>query len=525
MRAATYDNAHPCRRWIAAAFIVAALAFVVGYFTPLAGQTADTALTFAHRKPTTSAFISGFTLYRSQGHICTSAGCRFAGIEESVKDTTVVLWFPKLVGAPGDSALYVARHYWLNTRTPPTATLFEIDTVVMRVPVAPPPPPPPPPDTVVDVIQASGDNQTGTPGAFLTNPLTVTLADSGVAVIWRPLTGGGRMASATGFIGTPTNEPNARMGSTDGNGVASVRWQLGPATGTQTAEADIAGVGKRIFVATAHVDTAAPPPPPPPPPPTDTTPLPAGVLFADDFDAGARTNANGYVWSTPSNVNVSNAVARSGGFSLRFTYGGKPSPCGDSTAEQRLAFGTRARELWVEYYIYFPDGTNPTIGPKFEHRVPVCPTGGDANGVVSNNKFFIMWAGTYSDTRIGAEYRTDATLTPNSYMYMLQGTDLRSASKAGGEWRPAITDALRGRWVQVRFYGRISSAVGVRDGGMTLWVDGVKRIDAQTLDLVNSTGITQWNNMYLMGWANSGFTNTTNVYVDDFKIFGTNPGW
>ena len=32
-------------------------------------------------------------------------------------------------------------------------------------------------------------------------------------------------------------------------------------------------------------------------------------------------------------------------------------------------------------------------------------------------------------------------------------------------------------------------------------------------------------NGYLMGWSNSGYSEATNIYIDDFKLYDTNPGW
>jgi hypothetical protein len=30
---------------------------------------------------------------------------------------------------------------------------------------------------------------------------------------------------------------------------------------------------------------------------------------------------------------------------------------------------------------------------------------------------------------------------------------------------------------------------------------------------------------YLLGWSNSGFDETTDMFIDDFKFYTTNPGW
>ena len=66
-------------------------------------------------------------------------------------------------------------------------------------------------------------------------------------------------------------------------------------------------------------------------------------------------------------------------------------------------------------------------------------------------------------------------------------------------------------------------------GADEMWVDGVlvAQINGFNLYPRDLTGAyyTYFRVGYLMGWANSGFANDTDIYFDDFKVYTSNPGW
>jgi hypothetical protein len=67
---------------------------------------------------------------------------------------------------------------------------------------------------------------------------------------------------------------------------------------------------------------------------------------------------------------------------------------------------------------------------------------------------------------------------------------------------------------------RLATAAN-NDGVIEMWVDGVKTINNTTLPLYPDYGIGNYmRNGYLMGWANSGFSATSNTYIDDVIISG-----
>lgn len=101
-----------------------------------------------------------------------------------------------------------------------------------------------PSDTVVALVQTSGDNQSSATGQALANPVVVSAtADgdpaSGVSIAWSVTTGGG------------TANPPAS--TTDVNGLASTMWTLGPTEGGNTMEASVNGAmgSPIVFTATA----------------------------------------------------------------------------------------------------------------------------------------------------------------------------------------------------------------------------------------------------------------------------------
>jgi hypothetical protein len=127
--------------------------------------------------------------------------------------------------------------------------------------------PPPPPAPAKQLVYYGGDNQTGAPGATLTQSISVRVTDSagvgidGDTILWRVVSGGGALNKTAGVT-------VSEAGRTGWNGA---RWTLG-SSGVQTATATHQQTGQAItFTATL---AGAPPPPPPPPPADTTTPLP-----------------------------------------------------------------------------------------------------------------------------------------------------------------------------------------------------------------------------------------------------------
>jgi len=94
-----------------------------------------------------------------------------------------------------------------------------------------------------------------------------------------------------------------------------------------------------------------------------------------------------------------------------------------------------------------------------------------------------------------------------------------------GTVNPFIDSSKLGRWVQFRMYGRLASGPSAHDGVIRIWWDGALAHQVTNLDMYNTTGVNYWDQGYLLGWANSGFSAATSVFIDDVKIYDKNPGW
>ena len=250
-------------------------------------------------------------------------------------------------------------------------------------------------------------------------------------------------------------------------------------------------------------------------------PIPTGsLLFQDGFDNGAKTNANGFLWSPGKNVNISNARAFSGSHSLEFVY--EADPVGsDSHSEQRFDFGRYLKEVWIEYMIYVPS--------NFAHR----------NDLPNNNKFLMLWKDNYGSLQgswqIGMEYtRQDDT---RSFLRFLSSRWDYNYVASNGPWPIAPASSVPligpstirpGECNKVQFHTRAASSRTSEDGVVEIHINGTMLFSYYRGRFHNfdpAVGDAALRQGYLMGWANSGYSQETRFYVDDFRVYTSNPGW
>jgi hypothetical protein len=256
------------------------------------------------------------------------------------------------------------------------------------------------------------------------------------------------------------------------------------------------------------VDTVKPPPPPPPPP-SDTVSSGWREVFRDDFETGNLTLATGgYRWGGSSagqgdgRPAVVTAAAHSGTKALRFTFAGNANLADDAWSEQRFVLGDTLKAVRLEWWIFLP--------PDFTIR--------NADGP-DNNKFLRLWGGDETDGNNGySRFRVKA-----GYSFQLgpqiiaeSGTASRAVGPQGlTGWRglPAL-----GRWVPIAV--EVTVATATTPGTMLLWVDGqLVSVNRENVAIYPTGGTGNWfRHGYLLGWANSGFTQTTTVYIDDFTV-------
>lgn len=258
-------------------------------------------------------------------------------------------------------------------------------------------------------------------------------------------------------------------------------------------------------------------------------------FFEDDFEGyavGASVSSGGnarFTWVGSRETEVSDLMARSGTRSLRFRYDDVPE---DSHvwAEQRFSIlGDPLTEVWVEYYLYYPDGTEGIGSAPMNHW--------DNPNASDNNKFFRLWGGGHSayggnNSKVGMSTRprNDGPEGHIFFEYTAHGRSGTGPFDIGtnpNEWR--WEDDL-GRWIQVRMYYKHVGAPGANDAHFTLWKDGQVWIDAPNVNQDYESAHPFWDSGYIFGADNShiatqGGGEQILIFIDDFKMYDQDPGW
>lgn len=231
----------------------------------------------------------------------------------------------------------------------------------------------------------------------------------------------------------------------------------------------------------------------------------SGVAIPEGSGHGGFTwGNNGY---NAGDVKVSWNYSHSGNKSLMFIFPAVPDGTDDWTQEgfylsQNDTSAPKA--VWIDYYLRIPN--------NFELR----------NDSPNNNKLLLIWADKYSsdnNTLLDIEYEgnnSDIISHINEYPHNTGDHNIFRA--------PYLFDqSYLGKWVHVQVYARVGNASvnGTWEG----WINGNLKWRMTNHSLYAPGGNNYWRQGYLMGWANSGFTNTTEFYIDDFKVYTQNPGW
>ena len=300
----------------------------------------------------------------------------------------------------------------------------------------------------------------------------------------------------------------------------------------------------------------------------DTTAASGGVapFFEDDFElatVGGRANTGksggvrNFYWSNPSTsggedeVWMVDTISHSGSKCLKFRYRAEDDPLNgispDAGAEQRYGFSVigEPAEYAVEYWVYYPDGTEGLGSAAYLVRMQPGEPMGHKCGM-------IIWGTTYSGNyHLGFGYK-DVWMNPSddgrtaTHAQGKNSGGWLSVTEAGEEvpYLPAFDGdptgpASRGAWNRIRFYCKAASQAvdpprSTSDGIMRYWVNDTLIIETTTMDLWNGNwdgiGDPEWTrnhitNGYLLGYSNSGFAEETHVYVDDVKFYDVDPGW
>lgn len=225
--------------------------------------------------------------------------------------------------------------------------------------------------------------------------------------------------------------------------------------------------------------------------------VPAVEIGRDDFESGALRKP---LWIDKAWCEVVDGHGVGGGKAARFFFKGSPDPKKDAWAELRFDLGELRTEVWFAYALFIPQN----------YRMKRS----------ANNKFFRIWGREYGDAdKLGASMWGRQ---PFDGFARLKG-DWDSTGGGMGEAGKGcdgfITAADLGAWMRIMVH--IKAATAEAKGTMRIWKNGVLVIDNDgTVNSWKEQGVHAYRYGYLLGAANSGFTEDTYLFIDDV-VFGT----
>ena len=252
-------------------------------------------------------------------------------------------------------------------------------------------------------------------------------------------------------------------------------------------------------------------------------------IFTDTFESGGFGHSqNGFRWGSPNRTSIvrddgcavhinpprcvegnpgewENGPGVAGRHSMRFRY-----PALEPWSEQRFNIGGSYPELWMSFWI----------------RVPINYVHENAMGTGDNNKLFALWADSYSSgpVIVGGLWRDPAT---NSTRFGIATTQTTLGQTGfvmaeGIFWR---NPEDRGRWMHFVTQAKFSETGDTTSGLVRTWsrwedaTDYTLLVERGNYEFTAQPGgNTGWSGGYLMGWANSGYAETTEFLIDDVAL-------
>lgn len=242
----------------------------------------------------------------------------------------------------------------------------------------------------------------------------------------------------------------------------------------------------------------------------------AEVIFSDGFESGDLSHQeNGVHWGGNRDTAVSTTRAMEGSYALEFTFEGGPDG-DDAFSEQRFGLGTGHDELWVAYDLYVPQ--------NYHHRTQ--------SSSANNKGFLYLWSGDYgnpSGPGMGPNFWPDQSGNGESSATLFAwGSGSSEIGRSGRHYnrfsRNVIRSEDRGTWIKV--VARYKYASSSNDDGVAqIWIrDGSGSME-NVLNIRDGAwyvpGQPGFDQGYLLGWANSGFDETTRFYIDNFVVSTT----
>lgn len=227
----------------------------------------------------------------------------------------------------------------------------------------------------------------------------------------------------------------------------------------------------------------------------------ADVVFKDDFESGQASSW----WNGLTSVAVvplPSGVGRTGS-AMQYTYLGNLDDTKDAFAEARFDLKAEYKNLTIKFDLYIPK--------NYVHQKP--------SDRIDNNKFFRLWRVQYTvgdhigasmlsepdgDSLLGVDYKLDPTWGITTGINPTENF---------------ISAADRGSWMAVRIEVEAPKS-STEFGAIRIFKNGKIFVETNKVTDVEP-GEQGWRFGYLLGWANSGFKETTIIYLDNVEVSET----
>ena len=147
-----------------------------------------------------------------------------------------------------------------------------------------------------------------------------------------------------------------------------------------------------------------------------------------------------------------------------------------------------------------------------------------------NNKFIWVAAENYNGYASEAWFIAEYAHPSPSSLGDVPNAKIKYTG-SGGEGAPSKAERIHadliraedaGQWVRIRIHLLAHDT----DGQFELWRDDTLVMDFPAgYRTSEGEGKDYWRVGYLMGWANTGYTEDTTFHVSDFRVHATDPGW
>lgn len=244
------------------------------------------------------------------------------------------------------------------------------------------------------------------------------------------------------------------------------------------------------------------------------------VYAAFKFDTGDKSETmNGWSFTGGDPTVEPIPAALPGGLATTYALRHRHTP-GNENQEQRFIMGQNLPRLFIGRYYWIPANYFHRDGPSSD-----------------NNKWTRVWSGNlgdgnggYSQYHVKGGFSTDRTspVTGDSrmrceYGYSGSGCGQEGVGQQGTPFTPVVFEAGAGRWYKIVEEIGLSSAPGVSDGVLRMWVDDVLVADHDDLDFYSRcpSGSHYFNRGYIEGASNSGWTETVDTYTARLRFAPT----